>query len=226
MLSQPNVRMVVFVMLMAIIVAVAGSLFFSLGSGQDEAATTQAPPVEIDGVLLRVTGDPTQQVSFLSAGTTLQPVLTIPQQTVPEQPTTAPVEGQAQESAPTAVPPTLTPVPQTFTQPASVEPIIFINYTVQSSDTLYSVSSSRMDTSIALMSRFNISAEDLVGGTVIQLPVGNPAYCPSSRPYAVGEGDTAFSVARRFGTTHDTLKAMNNLDANYTIRLAEIICVP
>ena len=228
MLSQPNVRMVMLVMLVAIMVDVAGSLFFSRGSSQ-ETTITQTEPVEIDGVLLRITGDPAQRVTLVGGGTNIQTVLTLPQ-TQQVQPTTPPEQTQQEQTSEqqaTAVPPTSTPVPQTFTQTtSSADPIIFISYTVQGSDTLYSISSSRMDTSIALMARFNLSAKDIVAGNVIQLPIGNPAYCPSSRPYAVGEGDTAYSVARRFGTNHDTLKAMNSLDANYTIRIAEIICVP
>lgn len=229
MLSQSNVRMVMLVMLVAIMMAVAGSLFFRRGTSE-ETTTTQTEPVEIDGVLLQITGDPAQRVTLVGGDTNIQTVLTLPQ-TQPVQATTPPEQAQqteqlAEQQA-TAVPPTSTPVLQTFTQPAtSTDPIIFIGYTVQGSDTLYSISSSRMDTSIALMARFNISAEDIVAGNVIQLPIGNPAYCPGSRPYAVGEGDTAYSIARRFGTNHDTLKAMNNLDANYTIRIAEIICVP
>lgn len=216
-------------MLLAVLVAVGGSLFFSQRTGQSDTAS-QAPLVSIDGVLLRVLGDPAQRVTLTGGGTNVQTAVTV-QQTPDAQPTTPPEQAQPttppEQAQPTAVPATAAPIVQSFTQPAAAaDSIIFTSYTVQGSDTLYSISSSRMDTSIALMSRFNISAEDIVAGNVIQLPIGNPAYCPSSRPYAVGEGDTAFSVARRFGTTHDTLKAMNNLDANYTIRLAEIICVP
>lgn len=215
-------------MLLAVLVAVGGSLFFSQGAGQDEAAN-QAPPVQIDGVLLRVLGDPTQRVSLQAGGTNVQTAVTI-QQPLTAQPTTPPdqVQPTALPAQATAVPPTAAPAAQTAVQPvaAAVDSIIFVSYTVQGSDTLYSVSSSRMDTSIALMSRFNISAEDIVAGNVIQLPIGNPAYCPGYRPYAVGEGDTAYSIARRYNTTHDNLKAINKLDANYTIRIADIICVP
>ena len=124
----------------------------------------------------------------------------------------------------TAVPnnePVATAVP-----PPAVEKIIFIDYTVQQGDTLYSVSN-RLDTSIALMAEHGLSDTSLVPGQVIRLPLGNPDYCDGKgRPYAVGEGDTAFNIGQRFNTTPQNLQSLNGLDANFTIRTADIICVP
>lgn len=136
-----------------------------------------------------------------------------PPEPIPEQPVVV-----VQEATPTEVPPPPLPTPVP-------EKIITIPYQVQANDSLYSISQ-RIDTSIALMATRGISAASLVPGAIIDLPVGNPAYCPGRRPYAVGEGDTAFSIGRRFGITAQDLQAINGLDANYTVRVADIICVP
>jgi LysM repeat protein len=150
-------------------------------------------------------------------------------------PTPAPqvVESEETTEAETEAAPAATEPPQETeaeSQPApvvtSIDPVIFIDYRVQPGDTLYRISSNRIDTSISLMARYNISAEDLVVDRVIRLPIGNPDYCINRRPYAVREGDTAFSVARRFNISLDDLRAVNNLDANATIYVATIICLP
>ncbi len=131
----------------------------------------------------------------------------------------------------TAILPTVAPsptpniLPSVTPGPPAVEPVIFVSYTVQPGDTLYSIST-RQDTSISLMARFGISSVNMVPGTVIQLPIGNPAYCPGNLPYAVAEGDTAFSIAAKCGTTVQELQRINNLDANFTVYSASIICVP
>lgn len=123
----------------------------------------------------------------------------------------------------TAVP----PIDQPAVVPASTsDKIIYIDYFVQQGDTLYSISN-RPDTSIALMAEKGISHTSLVPGQTIRLPIGNPDYCAGrGRPYAVGEGDTVFNLGQRFNTTPANLQAINGLDANFTIRTADIICIP
>ncbi len=121
--------------------------------------------------------------------------------------------------------PTPEPEPEPTPLPSPDE-VIFTNYTVQPGDTLYSISRNRIDTNIALMARYGISARDIVAGRVIRLPIGNPAYCSAGRPYAVHEGDTLFSLSRRFNVGVDQLRQMNNLDENATIYVARILCVP
>jgi LysM repeat protein len=144
-----------------------------------------------------------------------------------ETPPDQPVDQQIIE---TTILPEATAVPA-IEQPAVVpattsEKIIFIDYFVQQGDTLYSISN-RLDTSIALMADKGISHASLVPGQTIRLPIGNPAYCAGrGRPYAIGEGDTVFNISQRFNTTPANLQAINGLDANYAIRIADIICIP
>lgn len=136
----------------------------------------------------------------------------------------APVEATPEGAMAEALSPPETAVaPPTPTR--SPEKVIFVPYQVQAGDSLYLLTQ-RFATSIALMAVHNISAASLQPGQIINLPVGNDAYCPGYRPYAVGEGDTAYSIARRFGTTVQELQAINNLDANFTVWVADVICVP
>ena len=100
---------------------------------------------------------------------------------------------------PTPVPPT--PVPPTPVPPTAVprpNQVIFVNYQVAQGDTLYSISS-KHNTTIALMARYGIDATDIVPGTVISLPVANPAYCPGNFPYVVEDGDTLSTIAIKCG---------------------------
>ena len=110
-------------------------------------------------------------------------------------------------------------------QASSASQIVLIAYEVKQGDTLYSISSAQQ-TSVALMAEHNIDAADIVPGNVIQLPVANSAFCPGYRTYVVREGDTAFSIGRRFNTTHDVLRNINGLDANYTVYIGNVLCVP
>lgn len=141
------------------------------------------------------------------------------------------VDEPANEQVVTATPePTAVPViiEQATAVPAasSATKIIYQPYTVQQGDTLYSLSQAFV-TSIALMAENGISQTSLVPGSTINIPVGNPDYCAGrGRPYAVGEGDTAYNIGQRYNTTAQNLQALNGLDANYTIKIADIICVP
>ncbi|MCP5100832.1 MAG: LysM peptidoglycan-binding domain-containing protein [Chloroflexi bacterium] len=138
----------------------------------------------------------------------------------------------AQDVAPTEAPPPTAepaqenvPVATAVPPPPAVESIVMESHTVIQGETLYSISL-RPDTSIALMAEYGIAQDHLVPGTTIQIPVGNDAYCLGNQPYAVGEGDTAFSIGHRFGISAETLQTINNLDENFTIKVAEILCVP
>jgi LysM repeat protein len=155
-----------------------------------------------------------------------------PAPVLPEAQATLPVE----ELVPTATPEPEIILPQP-TQPLApvvtsgqgivpgVEPIIFIDYVVTADDTLYRITEKQV-TSIELMAVHGIDAADLTPGVTLHLPVGNPAYCASSRPYVIRPGDTAYSIAVRRGTTVQTLQQLNRLGADYRIDIADMLCVP
>ena len=218
-MQRPQPIIVFLLIGMAVILALG--LFLIVLYIQNRPEVPEGTELQIvEGVEVRVNPDPAKEVVIVQPVDVEQPV------TAPQP---APADPALQEPTPEAVvvAPTEAPIPQVAATavPPRPDSVIFIDYAVQPSDTLYSIAK-RIDTSIALMARFGISAKELVPGQVIRLPIGNPAYCAPRRPYAVTEGDTAFSVARRHGISAEELRAINGLDANYTIYTATIICVP
>ncbi|WP_420640924.1 LysM peptidoglycan-binding domain-containing protein [Candidatus Leptofilum sp.] len=225
---MPNVRSSIVLMMIAIAIILAAGVFLAINVVQNrEAADTVAPTIESNFVV-NVGGQP---IALQVDPNTRPNIVTAPE-TNPESPRTdevAPADPQIETATatpePTAVPPTNVP-PTNVPAPPAVEKIIYQSYTVQQGDTLYSLSRAFV-TSIALMADKGISQANLVPGTTINIPVGNPQYCNGrGRPYAVGEGDTAFNISQRYNTTPENLQSINSLDANYTIKIADIICVP
>lgn len=219
--KSPQYPVYLLVIFLAFILATGtfAALYYITTRPEQPAGTEE---VVVAGVTFVVHSPPGQRVRLLPPS---EPVTTAPDP-APETDQPAPESGQGNQApAPTAVPtetplpPTAQPdIPQTITEP----------YTVQQTDTLYSIASSREDTSIPLMARGGISAANLIPGVEIQLPIVNPNYCPDAgqRPYLVHVGDTAYSLGRHFNTTADNLRAINGLDENYMIRIADVICVP
>jgi LysM repeat protein len=146
-----------------------------------------------------------------------------------EQPTQAPEPTAAPDVQPTQAPeaqaqPTTAPAPSGSVN-TGVAPVIFQDYVVQGNDTLYNITR-QLETSITLMAIHGIDQDDLVVGITLKIPIGNPAYCPSLRPYAVGEGDTVFAIATRRNTTVENIRTINQLNAEYDIQAGEVLCVP
>ena len=187
-------------------------------------------PLLVEGNQIMVEMDPDGEVFLLGD----QPLV------VPDTGTGGPVVGQLVTSTPnvlptsgppasvtpvtpvivpTAPPPTLTPRPQTGC-------VIFTNHTVQSGETLFSISRQYV-TSIPLMARHGISSTSLTPGAVIAVPVGDPACCTNGwRPYVVESGDTWFGIAQQCGITVDSLLGGNGLSAGATLYMTSVICIP
>lgn len=224
---------VVLMIIMAIVFGVGGYLILAFLQNRPDTPEGTVPQLVNDTEVL-LTFNPENAVRIVGAAGPaigaegVQPQVQLPtDNTTQTQPLPAvePTQEQLNNTAQQAVPPTETPPPPTAAPTPVPEKIIIVQYQVQGSDSLYSISE-RIDTSIALMASYGLSSTSLTPGAVIDLPVGNPAYCPGRRPYAIGEGDTAFSIGRRFGITAQDLQAINGLDANFTVRVADIICVP
>ena len=223
--SQMNKTIMLLMIAIAIILAAGVFLAMSVVQGRNREAEPVATDsnfvVNVGGQPIALQVDPNSRPTIID--TQVNDDSPRPEE-VPDQ--------QVQEATATPVPEAVveqpTAVPQATAVPVNTtaNKIIFQNYQVQQGDTLYSISQSFV-TSIALMAENSISQANLVPGQTISLPVGNPEYCSGrGRPYAIGEGDTVFNISQRYNTTAENLQALNNLDANYTIRIADIICVP
>lgn len=107
-------------------------------------------------------------------------------------------------------------------------------YTVQSGDSLYSIAR-----------KFDITVQDLINtnnlGNNTNLSIGqqliipdptasipvipNPPSTPIVNTYKVQSGDSLYSIARRFNTTVDTLKSLNNLTSN-NLSIGQVLKIP
>jgi LysM repeat protein len=233
--TQPSI--IILVVIVTTILAVASSL--ALLFIQNRPETPQDPTqneqpqegrqtVNVEGVDIIVNNDPNSLVFLMPDIPEVAPEVVQPTEPTAEaQPPQVEAAPQpTQESAAEQQ----NPQPQPTANPSGsvnmgVSPVIFRDYTVQANDSLYNITR-QLDTSITLMAVNGIDQSNLVEGTVIRVPVGNPEYCPGLRPYAIGEGDTVFAIATRRNTTVETLRAINNLNEAYAIKAGEILCVP
>lgn len=85
------------------------------------------------------------------------------------------------------------------------------SYTVQKGDTLYSISKKYNTTVEKLKELNNLNTNALSIG---QLLIVQEESKPNYNTYTVQKGDTLYSIAKRFNTTVDKLKELNNLKSN------------
>lgn len=223
-------RMVFFVVAVAVIMAIAGFLLLSfLTRGTDPINDVVAEPGVGEGVGANgETGDlpPGQPVQIDGTIVYLRPVpekmVSLSQAPLPQEPTAVPSPLPTQAIA-TTVPPVVQPTSAPVT--GGGDPVIFIDYVVQPGDTLYRIADSQA-TSIELMAVHGISAEDIVPGTTLRLPVANAAVCSGLATYVVRPGDTVFNIAQRYGTTTQAIASANGLGANFRIDVAQVLCIP
>ncbi|HSH02560.1 MAG TPA: LysM peptidoglycan-binding domain-containing protein, partial [Anaerolineae bacterium] len=137
---------------------------------------------------------------------------------------------QQQQAAPTLTPwPTATPWVQqaapTAIPPVSSGGVQFINHTVVAGDTLFSISQ-RYGTTIELMAEYNIAANDLVPGQILRIPTSGGGNCGANTSHIVSPGDNVFRIALRYGTTSAAIQQLNGLNANYLIKVNQVLCIP
>lgn len=98
----------------------------------------------------------------------------------------------------------------------------YITYTVVSGDTLYAIAR-RYDTTVDAIKKLNnLTSNTLSIGQILKIPVSNNI---NYFNYVVQSGDTLYSIARRYNTTVDTIKSINNLTSN-TLNIGEVLLLP
>lgn len=85
-----------------------------------------------------------------------------------------------------------------------------VTYTVKSGDNLYSIARKYNVTVSDLMNYNNLTSNLLSIGQVIRIPINTS----SSTAYTVKNGDTLYSIARKYNTSVDSIKTKNNLTSN------------
>jgi LysM repeat protein len=220
--QRQNMRMVFVLMVSAVFCAIA--TFVALALIINRSDTTPAQSGEVP-IMITVAGTPValypdsnKTVLLVSdAGTAVAP-----ESGEPAQATATAVIGATETAiivptaTPSPIPPTPTPVPSQ---------VIFTTYVVQSGDSLYSITQVQ-NTSIDLMALYGIDSTDLVAGSTLNLPIANPAYCPGMIPHVVRDQQTVYSIARIYGSSPQAIAAANNLDANFTIKTTQVLCIP
>lgn len=85
-----------------------------------------------------------------------------------------------------------------------------ITYTVKSGDSLYSIAKNYDVTVDAIKKENNLTSNLLSIGKVLKIPTTSV----TETTYVVKSGDNLYSIARKFNTTVDKLKKLNNLTSN------------
>jgi LysM repeat protein len=214
--QQKSGNMVFVLVVSAIFLAVATFIAVTLVARRPSIPEPTPTPfiqqVTVGGIIITLNPDPNKAIYFPNETGQIPPV----------------------NVDPVVSPPTITPLPvpqgptPTFPPPAptrDLNPVIFMDYVVVQGDSLYSIAEAK-NSSIELMAKHGIDAEDLIPGATLRLPYANPAYCPGTRAYVVRDKDTVFRIAAVFGTTVEAIAQLNGLDPAYTIRVTEVICIP
>jgi LysM repeat protein len=133
-----------------------------------------------------------------------------------------PIEPTAETSADATAVPTAPAAAPTAVPPTSGT----IYHTVQAGENLYRIAQRYGTTVEAIMAANGITdARSLKVGQVLLIPVGGGG-TTGTGAYVVQPGDTLYSIAKRFGTTVETLAALNGLAPPYTIKVGQTLVIP
>ena len=99
-------------------------------------------------------------------------------------------------------------------------------YTVSSGDSLYSIAR-RFNTTVDDIKKLNnLTNNNLSIGQVLRIPSSNTDTGNNDvTTYTVSSGDSLYSIARRFNTTVDEIKRLNNLTSN-NLSIGQVLKIP
>lgn len=101
------------------------------------------------------------------------------------------------------------------------EPISNLEYVVKKGDTLYGISK-MYNVSVDDIKKYNgLISNDLSIGKVLKIPNTLNVY----DSYTVKRGDTLYSIARKYNTTVDNLRRLNNLNSD-SLSIGQVILLP
>ena len=98
-------------------------------------------------------------------------------------------------------------------------------YTVQKGDSLYQIAKKYNTTVDELKKINNLASNTLSIGQILTLPSSNEEQPKGYTYYTVQKGDSLYQIAKRYNTTTDTLKNLNNLTSN-TLSIGQKLKVP
>jgi len=146
------------------------------------------------------------------------PIITCPcvEANIKAEPRKAPRQG---------VQPTENIIPNKKEELPPIEEEILNTYTVQSGDSLYSIARRFNTTVDTLKSLNNLTSNNLSIGKVLLLPSESDNTNESTNTYTVQSGDSLYSIARKFNTTVNDIKNLNNLTSN-NLSIGQILQIP
>ena len=116
-------------------------------------------------------------------------------------------------------------LPTTEIKPQPSVPSETDTYVVQSGDSLYSIAR-RFDTTVdQLKTLNNLSSNILSIGQVLKVPKRTSAGITSTIDYVVKSGDNLYEIARKYNTTVNEIKALNNLSSNI-LSIGQVLKIP
>ena len=98
-------------------------------------------------------------------------------------------------------------------------------YIVKSGDSLYSIAGKYNTTVDELKKLNNLSSNILSIGQALKIPSTSGTNNNTSNIYIVKSGDSLYSIARKYNTTVDELKKLNNLSSNI-LSINQVLKVP
>ena len=102
-----------------------------------------------------------------------------------------------------------------------------ITYTVKKGDTLYSIAKTYDTTVDAIKELNNLTSNTLSINTTLQIPTSKIIETPTTtKTHIVEPGDTLYSLARKYNTTVDNIKRLNNLQTNLLTVGQQILISP
>lgn len=109
-------------------------------------------------------------------------------------------------------------------QSASSEITSTIDYVVKSGDNLYAIARKYNTTVNEIKSLNNLGSDILSVGQILKIPTVTPSQ-EQEETYIVQNGDSLYSIARKFNTTVDELKRLNNLSSNL-LSIGQVLVLP
>lgn len=99
-------------------------------------------------------------------------------------------------------------------------------YTVKPGDTLYQIASQNNTTVQAIKDLNNLTSNTISIGQILRLPSTELIEVPTTTTnYTIQSGDTLYSIAKKYETTVDRIKQLNNLTTN-TLSIGQVLKIP
>ena len=102
---------------------------------------------------------------------------------------------------------------------------MYVNYTVKSGDSLYSIANKYNTTIDIIKDVNNLTSNVLSINQVLKIPTSTTSNITNYNNYTVVKGDSLYSIANKFNTTVNDIKNINNLISN-NLSIGQVLKIP